>query len=114
MTEKISHYNELLEKIFQECHPKIIDRYLITYKSCFGAIAGYTDGKIFCSLGKFGFALKLPPSELKDLHNNGCRPLKYFPNGHIKKDYAILSKSVMENKAKISRLIKMSVKFATK
>jgi TfoX/Sxy family transcriptional regulator of competence genes len=111
MAEKASQYKGELEKIIQENNPEIIKEKVVTYKNCFGAIAGYVDGNIFSSFGKFGLALKLPQSELKEQFEKGCEPLKYFPKGHIKKDYAIISQSIMENRSKIRRLIKKSVKF---
>lgn len=64
-------------------------------------------------MGKFGFALKLPQLELEELFNKGYAPLNYFPRGHVKKDYVVISASIIENKAKIQFLIKKSVKFAT-
>ena len=113
MAEKESQYKESLQKILQESYPVIIEANVVTYKNVFGAIAGYVDGNIFSSLGKFGFALKLPKPELTELLKVGCKPLKYFPKGNIKKDYVIISNSILENKAKIQLLIKKSVKFAT-
>lgn len=57
------------------------------FKSCFGAVAAYTKGKIFASCGKFGFALKLPNLLTQDLlEERGVKHLKYFSNGHVKKD----------------------------
>ena len=73
-----------------------MENYLISYNGCFGAMAGYVDGKIFCSLGKFGFVLKLPPSELENLIKIDCKPLKYFKKGHIKRDYAVISQVILE------------------
>jgi hypothetical protein len=34
--------------------------YDLEFKNCFGAVADYVDGRIFCSCGKFGQALRLP------------------------------------------------------
>ena len=67
MTEKVADFQELLEKILVKNCPEIYEKYKISYKKCFGARACYVDGKIFGSLGRFGFALKLPAEEIKNL-----------------------------------------------
>jgi TfoX/Sxy family transcriptional regulator of competence genes len=108
-----SEYQDKLEKLLIKFGPELSVKFEVTYKNCFGAIVGYVDEEIFCSLGKFGFALKLPQSELNKLFEKGCESLKYFPKGHIKKDYAVISSSILKNKVKMQDLIKKSVKFAT-
>jgi TfoX/Sxy family transcriptional regulator of competence genes len=113
MAGKMSDFQESFEKILVKNCPELKENYKVTYKNCFGAMASYADDNIFGSFGKFGLALKLPEKELIKLKKEGCKELKYFPKGHIKKDYAIISKAILENKAKIGILIQKSVKFVT-
>ncbi len=87
--------------------------YQLEFKNCFGAIAGYVDGHIFISCGKFGVALRLPPEILESLFKEqAVKPLKYFPNGHIKKEYAVLSQQIIEDEQRFKQLINKSIKYA--
>ncbi|MBI3605278.1 MAG: TfoX/Sxy family protein [Nitrospirae bacterium] len=86
----------------------------LEFKNCFGAIAGYVDGRIFVSCGKFGVALRLPPENLESLFKEkGVKPLKYFPNGHIKKEYAVLPQQIIEDEQRFKKLINKSIKFVS-
>jgi len=42
------------------------------------------------------------------------KPLKYFPNGHIKKGYAVLSKPILEESSRLKKLVDKSIKFFQK
>ena len=105
---------EQLKEILNNTYPQLEKQYKLEFKNCFGAIAGYTDGNIFCSCGKFGFALKLPNEDVGKLLKEGAKPLQYFPNGHVKKDYAVLPDVIMRDKKQLKELIVTSVKFVTK
>ncbi|MBI1821310.1 MAG: TfoX/Sxy family protein [Nitrospirae bacterium] len=86
----------------------------LEFKNCFGAVTGYIDGHIFISCGKFGVALRLPPEILASLFDEkGVKPLKYFPNGHIKKEYAVLPQEIIENKQRFKELLDESIKYAS-
>ena len=64
----------------------------------FSGAALYANGKIAASLTPKGLALKLPEAERLELfRNRRARHLRYFPKGPVKKDYAILSRSVASN-----------------
>lgn len=70
----------------------------LTFRRVFGAVAGYVDGNIFISSGKFGLALKLPSATIEHLlEERGVRQLKYFPNGHVKRNYVVLPKRILED-----------------
>lgn len=105
-------YLDRITKLISLTRPRLSQTHHLEYKNCFGAIAGYVEGQIFISCGKFGVALKLPPKKLDELaKERGVKPLQYFPNGHIKKDYAVLPKSILENKSQFKKLIGNSLKF---
>ena len=82
------------------------------YKNCFGAVAGYVRGHIFISCGRFGVALKLPSETFEHLFQEGsAKHLQYFPNGHIKKEYAVLSKKILNNRRAFNKLLMISIDY---
>lgn len=92
--------------------PWLGKRHDITFKSHFGAVAASVDGSIFLSGGRFGIALKLPPDTLATLlPQRGVRRLKYFPRGHVKKDYAVLPRRLLESDKTMKRLMERSLDF---
>ena len=65
-----------------------------------GAVAGYVDGRIFASCGAFGVALCLPPPPLERvLAQDSVGPLRYFPKGHVKKQYTVLASRAWSTRA---------------
>jgi hypothetical protein len=75
-------------------------------------VAAYVNGHIFISCGKFGVALKLPQSVLLDLFNEvGVTHLRYYPNGHVKKEYAVMSSHILDDRGRLLKLLNMSVKY---
>ncbi len=86
--------------------------YEISYKSAFGAVAGYADGRIFITCGKFGLALKLPEATCQKLFDSGDgQPLKYFEKGHTKQNYAVLAEPVLDDKRRLGKLVNESAAF---
>ena len=67
-------------------------------KHFFSGAALYANGKICISLTPAGFATKLPEESRNALlKQKGTKPLRYFSAGPIKKDYVVLSKSILNN-----------------
>ena len=59
-------------------------------KHFFSGAALYVNGTICASWSPVGLAFKLPDQEVENLISSGsAKSLKYFPNGHIKKGYAL-------------------------
>ncbi len=105
-------YKQKLIDTLHEVRPRLSTTHNLEFKSCFGAIAGYLNGSIFISCGKFGLALKLPPKNLEKLfQEEGVKPLQYFKNGHIKKDYAVIPKYILNDKDRFRKLVSISIKF---
>ena len=105
-------YLDEITKLLEQVHPRLSQTYQLKFRNCFGAVAGYIDGNIFISYGKFGIALKLSKDVLDDLFKEkDIKHLKYFPKGHIKKDYAVLPKRILENKRYLKELIDKSIQF---
>ena len=62
----------------------------IEIKHFFSGAAIYVNGNIRITLSPVGLAFKLPDDEVKGLIESGqANHLKYFPQGSIKKSYAL-------------------------
>lgn len=62
----------------------------IEIKHFFSGAALYRNGSMRASWSPVGLAFKLATAEVEDLIRRGeAIPLKYFPKGHIKKEYAL-------------------------
>ncbi len=104
-------YRKQLESLLKNTRPRLSSTHDLEFKLCFGAIAGYVNGNIFISCGKFGVALKLPVKILTVLfQKENAKPLKYFPKGHIKKQYATLPKHILNDPTRLKELINKSIK----
>ena len=103
-------YLDKLEKLLKHICPRLHITHKLEFKNCFGAVTGYVNGNIFVSYGKFGVALKLPPETLAELfREKGVLHLKYFPNGHIKKEYAVIPQRIIDKKYHFKRLLDKSI-----
>ena len=71
----------------------------IMVKHFFSGAALYINGRICASLTPVGLAFKLPEKEVAEQISKGkAVPLKYFPKGHIKKDYVLFEAPDLTNK----------------
>ena len=106
-------YLEKVTKLLKRTRSNVATIHQLEFKNVFGAVGGYVNGHIFISCGKFGVALKLPPKTIEELFKEkSAKRLKYFPKGHIKKEYAVLSKKILEDKHQLRKFIDKSVKYA--
>ena len=106
-------YLDKLESLLNHTCPRLSITHKLEFKNCFGAATGYVNGNIFISCGKFGVALKLPPETLAGLfEEKGVLHLKYFQKGHIKKEYAIIPKWMIENENHFKKLLDKSINYA--
>ena len=88
-----------MAKIFLDQLTRMIDRatsglvgdVTLSCKHFFSGAAVYANGRICASLTPAGFAIKLP-EESRDalLKKRGAKPLRYFVNGPVKKEYVVL------------------------
>lgn len=108
-----ANYSEKITALLKRAHPLLGARHKLEFRNCFGAVAGYVDGRIFITCGQFGVGLKLPANTLRRLfQERGVKPLKYFPRGHIKKDYAVLPKRIITDNARFKKLVDASLRYA--
>jgi TfoX/Sxy family transcriptional regulator of competence genes len=107
------NYSNKLEELLKRVRPRFAITHDLEFRNCFGAVAGYVDGNIFASGGKFGLALRLPSQTLSELFGEpDVSPLKYFEKGHVKKEYAVIPERIINNCARFRKLLDKSVKFA--
>ena len=108
---KNKYFNQAT-KLLKQSRPRLASTHRLEFKNVFGAVAGYVDGHIFISCGRFGVALRLPLETLSQLlKEKSVKHLKYFPNGHIKKEYAVLSKQIIENSSQLKKLVNKSISY---
>ena len=82
----------------------------IEVKHFFSGAAVYANGKICISLTPVGLALKLPErSRTTLLKRKGTKPLRYFPQGPIKKEYVVLPKTMVNDRRALRHLIQLSI-----
>lgn len=107
-------YERRIRNLLLEARPRLAATHGLEFKLFFGAVAAYIDGQIFASCGRFGFALKLPPkTAARLLEDKGTKPLKYFPKGHVKKDYVVLPPRIIEDLPRFKSLVGASVRLAS-
>src|SRR5712692_8157795 len=79
-------------------------------KHFFSGAAVYVNGRICMSLTPVGFAIKLPEEAKNTLmKEKGAKPLRYFPEGPIKKDYVILPNAMLNEMNALRRWIQISI-----
>jgi len=109
---KNQHFDRVTN-LLNQALPRLASTPRLEFKNCFGAVAGYVNGRIFISCGTFGVALRLPPDILDDLfQEKDVQRLRYFPNGHIKREYAVLPDRMVEDKRRVRKLVEQSIDFA--
>ena len=108
-------YRDRISDVLERTRPRLASTHELSFKKCFGAIAGYVDENIFISSGRFGIALKLPATTIDRLMaEDGARHLKYFPKGHVKRDYVVLPQQVLEDQRRLKKLVDGSIWFVTR
>ncbi len=108
-----NHYAEQLIELLTQRRPEMVFRCRLEFKNVFGAVGGYIKGRIFVVYGRFGLALKLPPDIRDPLFKKKIAArFRYFPNGHIKKEYALLAQRVLDDRPRLNELIDASIKYA--
>ena len=105
-------YEQALRSLLANTYPSLTRSRKLEFKNVFGAVGIFVDGHIFASSGKFGIALRLPQEVLTKLfRDNQAKHLKYFRQGHIKKEYAVISPIFLRTKRKIKPLVHKSVQY---
>lgn len=109
---KNTHLGQLTN-LLKRARPLLASTHELEFKNVFGAVGGYVNGNIFISCGTFGVALRLPPEPLECVFKEkGVRHLRYFPKAHIKKEYAVLPKRILEDTKQFGALVDISISYA--
>ena len=67
----------------------------LTFKSMFGGVSGYVEGRIFASLSNIGMAFKLSPdAQEKLLRIEGAKRLRYEPDAPESKQYIVVPENL--------------------
>ena len=105
-------YHKKVTTLLEQAHPLPPTR--LGFKSVFGAVGGYVDGRIFISCGKLGVALRLPDKTLARLfREKDVKHLKYFAKGHIKKEYAVLPGRILRDGRRLRQLLDESIRYVS-
>ena len=103
---------EKITKLLEKSVPKLATKHRLEFKNVFGAIGGYVNGHIFISCGRFGVALRLPPKTLTELfQEKDISQLRYFPKGHVKKEYVVIPQRIINDQIRFKKLLNKSIQF---
>lgn len=106
-------YFDRLSQIIGGLGPLLTDGATLEIKHFFSGAALYANGKICVTLSPAGFALKLPPDKRQRLINERKgREIRFFAKGPIKREYAALSDSVVQDEEMLQELVEMCVSYA--
>ena len=107
-----NRYFDRLAELLEWVQPELSTTHRVELKNVFGAAGGYVNGRIFISYGKFGVALRLPSETLHALfQQKDVQRLKYFPKGHVKKEYAVLPERILDDDTQVRELVAESVQY---
>ena len=107
-------YLDKLSTLIAKTTSETFEAVSLECKHFFGGAAVYANGKICISLTHVGFAIKLPEESRNGLlKQKGTKPLRYFPEGPIKKEYVILSKTILNDVKSLRYWVNCSIEHVT-
>lgn len=81
-------------------------------KHFFSGAALYVDNRICITLTPVGLAIKLPEKMRENLFQNKlATPLRYFPNGPFKKEYALFSTGINGSEDRLIGYVKEGINY---
>ena len=108
----VAAHLDALRSLLAAVSPKL-DREVVTEcKHFFSGAAAYANGRIFMSLTSVGLALKLPAEPQAELTRRGAKPLRYFPQGPIKKDYVVVPDEIVRDAGALAPWVAKSILFS--
>lgn len=107
------YLRELMSIVERACVP-CEEAFDISCKHFFSGAAAYVDGHIFMTLTTVGLALKLPEDDHNTLFDRGAKPLQYFPDAPVKKDYVLLPIQLIDDHRVLNEWISRSMEFVRK
>ena len=105
-------YLERLSELLKRVNFGKLKNIKLEVKHFFSGAAVYVNSSICITLTPVGLAVKLP----EQLRNNltkqkNAKPLRYFAKGPIKKDYVLLSESMVTDTKNLSLWLKTSIMY---
>lgn len=84
--------------------------HLLIFKSMFGGICAYVDGRVFSSLSNMGLALKLKNEDQQALlKEDGAKYLQYDPSQPVSKQYVVVPDKIVCSPEMLSYWLQLSV-----
>ena len=108
-------YLERLSELLKRAKFGKLKNVNLEVKHFFSGAAVYVNSSICITLTPVGLAIKLP----EQLRNNlikqkDANPLRYFPKGPIKKDYAVLPESMLTDMKNLRLWLKTSIEYVSR
>ncbi len=106
-------YLERLSHIVVRLGPISAENVTLKIKHFFSGAALYANEKICASLSPAGFAVKLPEELRQSLINERKgKEFRFFAKGPIKREYVVLSDSIVQDEEMLEKLINLSARYA--
>lgn len=83
----------------------------LEFRHFFSGVAAYANRRICITLTTVGLAMKVPEELRAELIRAGAAPLRYFPEGPVKKQYVVLPRSASEDDARLRYLARQSIDY---
>jgi TfoX/Sxy family transcriptional regulator of competence genes len=107
-------YLEMLTKKIESLELLTSEEVLLECKHFFSGAALYANGKICASLTPAGFGLKLPAEVRSRLLEEGdAEELRYFEKAPAKKEYVVLSKTIVDDSERLTSFLNQSIGYVT-
>ncbi len=107
-----AEYQEKLKSLLQPVARALPPEVGLEIKPFFGGAAAYANGRICISLTPVGLAMKLPAHERSQLMDEGAKPLRYFPNAPVKKQYVLVPADFLDGGDRLKTWARRSIDHA--
>lgn len=98
---------KLLQPVLEAAAPPDVD---LTFRSMFGGLVAYADGKPLASLSNVGLALKMIGGERDAmLALPGAEPLRYEPDQPPSKSYVLVPEAMLSTPDELASWVRRSV-----
>jgi TfoX/Sxy family transcriptional regulator of competence genes len=103
-------YLSVLTRLINDLGLPLADEIAIDCRHFFSGAALYANGAICASLSPVGFGIKLPVDIRDELFKTGeGTELRYFKSAPVKKDYVVLSQSIVDDEERLKTLLIHSI-----
>lgn len=104
----LNQLSAFIEQALVECHADTV----LECRHFFSGAALYADRQICITFTPVGLAIKLPQKTRQHLFKNKTAvPLRYFPTGPIKKDYALFTHGIVDADEALFYYVKKGIEY---